>query len=78
MTSNESGPPPPTGGGLGPKAVLDAQRQGYDAALSGAGIDSCPWARAVTATDKVAREAWVRGYASGRAQCRPAEKPPSG
>ena len=55
---------------LGPKAVLDAQRQGHKAAVSGAGVEACPWARAVTPADRAAREAWVRGYAAGRTDLR--------
>ena len=57
-------------GDIGPKAVLDAQRQGLEAALAGAPATSCPWARATTPADQAARAAWVRGYAAGRTTLR--------
>ncbi|HEX4814550.1 MAG TPA: Rmf/CrpP family protein [Nonomuraea sp.] len=55
---------------LGPKAVLEAQRQGQTAALAGEPVTSCPWARATTPADQAAREAWVRGYVAGRTELR--------
>lgn len=69
--------PPSDAGILGPKAILDAQRRGYDAAVSGAAVDACPWARAATTVDRAAREAWVRGYAAGRTTVRSTAPPAS-
>lgn len=63
-------------GALGPKAVLAAQRQGHEAAVAGAAVDACPWARAATPAERDAREAWVRGYAAGRTRLRSASAPP--
>lgn len=52
--------------------IIDAQRQGRDAALAGLDGKACPW-RVDTPHDKALMRQWMRGWAAGRTDLRRAQ-----
>jgi ribosome modulation factor len=60
---------------LGPALVLATQDQGYEAALNGDHVDTCPWRSAETDRERALRQMWIRGYSAGRTDLRTARDP---
>lgn len=56
---------------LGPKVILETQRDGWRAAVAGEHVRTCPYRERDPRTDAL-RQMWTRGYAAGLTDLRAA------